>query len=94
MIYIQITLSNNKSTVETIDLLSSDSDDSDVYGHSVKEVDLYNSSNEDRISIIDPTTDNNDTSLPQINLETSYPEFYLPSISADKHGDVLENEFL
>ena len=36
----QIILQNNKSTVETIDLLSSDSDDFDSHDHSVKEFDV------------------------------------------------------
>ena len=72
--------------------MSSDSDDSDDQGQSV----IYDSIGEDQISIIDSTndTDNNDTLLPQIDLEASYPKFYLPGINTDKPGDVLENEFL
>ena len=41
-----------------------------------------------------PDTDNSDTLQPQINLEASYPDFYLPSINTDKPGDVLKNGFL
>ena len=40
---IQISIPNNKPTVETFDLLSSDSDDSDAHSHSVEDVDLCNS---------------------------------------------------
>ena len=79
--------------MKAIDLLSSDSDDSDAHGHSVKQVYLYNSFIEDHISIIDPTTDtdNDDTLLSQINLEASHPEFYLSGINTDKPGEVIEN---
>ena len=47
---------NNKPSVETIDLMSLDCDNSDANNHSVHNVDFYNLLIEDYTSVIDPTT--------------------------------------
>ena len=82
--------------MEILDFLSSDSNDSDTHSHSVEDVDFYNSFAEDHISDIDPTTDidNNDTLLPQINSEASYPKKIFPSIKSDRPGNVFEYQIL
>ena len=93
---VQTSLQNDQPIVETIELLSSQSDDSDGNVNSDNQFDLSNSSDEDRGNVINSTaeTDISNSLLPQINLEASIPDFYLPGINTDKPGEVLEQEFL